>query len=51
MVDASILNSEWVEPKDNGEWGFKLKEGAPADVVKAFEQYEKNLGIVNTGNQ
>jgi len=42
MVDAKILESEWVVPNEEGDgWGYKLKEGAPDDVVKEFEEFEK----------
>ena len=40
IIDTNILLSEWVVPKEN-EWGYRLKEGAPDDVVAEFEEYRK----------
>jgi hypothetical protein len=42
MVDSSILDSEWVEPKKTG-WGYQLKAGAPESVKREYEQYQKAL--------
>jgi len=42
MIDSSILESEWVEPKKSG-WGYQLKKDAPESVKKEFEAYEKAL--------
>jgi len=48
MIDKEILkilDSEWVQNKrdENGNetWGHELKEGAPVDVVRAFQEYEQ----------
>lgn len=49
MVDASILESEWVEQKRDKKgretWGHQLKEGAPPDVVEKFRQFEENFRL------
>ncbi|MCL2200587.1 MAG: hypothetical protein FWB75_01375 [Oscillospiraceae bacterium] len=56
MVDTKILESEWVQPKRDKRgretWGHELKEGAPEDVKKKFQECqealaweEKTLGI------
>ena len=46
MIDpevVKVLESSWVQNKrdKNGEetWGWELKEGAPEDVKKAFEDF------------
>jgi len=42
MLDSKILESEWIEPNTEGDgWGYKLKEGAPPEIAKEFEDWEK----------
>jgi len=44
MLDAKILENEWVEPNTDGDgWGHRLKDGAPPEVVKEFEEFQKAL--------
>jgi hypothetical protein len=42
VVDAKILLSEWVIPNED-DWGYRLKEGAPADVAAEFELYQATV--------
>ena len=43
MIDAKILESEWVQSKRDRRgrepWGHELKDGAPDDVKKAFQEF------------
>ena len=44
MIESSILESEWVEPRTDGDgWGYQLKPGAPESVKREFEQFQYNL--------
>ena len=39
---AKILGSKWVEPKKKG-LGYQLKKGAPENVKKEFEKFQRLL--------
>ena len=47
MVDTSVLDSEWVEPKGGSQWGFRLKDGAPEDIARQFAEYEAAVDAVH----
>ena len=48
MIDAKILQSEWIEPKNKKTgFGLKLKAGAPESVRKEFEQFTAAQKAVN----
>jgi len=42
--EDKILKSQWVEDDpasfESGGFGYKLKDGAPEDFVKEFEEYK-----------